>query len=129
MENTHNSNPSVNSNPTPNYGTHITGNAGDANGFDATQTNNPSTFTFNNQTQAWIALPNTANPLRAGNAYRIMVRGSRSADLNSNNADPTSTTLRSTGTLVTGTVVMKKPGQVALLVCRSFHPVQAVIVL
>lgn len=111
MENSHNLSTSVNYDPIPNYGTHITGNAGEANEFDASQTNNPSAFTFDNQTQHWLPLPNTANPLTAGNAYRILVRGSRSTDLNNNTATPTPTTLRSLGTLVTDTVVMKKPGE------------------
>ncbi|MCW3106344.1 MAG: C-terminal target protein [Segetibacter sp.] len=110
MENTNNASTSVNNDPVPNYGTHITGSGGDTNGFDATSTNNPSLFTFDNVTQIWGAVPNTNGVFAAGNAYRMLVRGSRAIDLSSNSASPTVTVLRSTGTLVTGSVTMAKAG-------------------
>jgi len=110
MENTNNPSRWVNNNPVPNFGTHITGSGGSVNGFDQTYTNNPSLFTLDNATQDWVAATNTGSLLKAGSAYRIMVRGSRSTDLNSNTPPPSPTTLRAAGTLVTGTVSMKKTG-------------------
>ena len=74
MENTNNTSTSINNNPNPNYGTHITGSAGSANGFDATGLNSPSLFNFNNVSQAWAAVANTSGVFTAGTAYRIMVR-------------------------------------------------------
>ena len=110
MENINNSSLYVNNNPVPNYGTHITGAGGATNGFDITYTNNPSLFTYDNLNQVWNAATNTNNTLNVGMAYRILVRGSRSTDITQ--ADPPSsvTTLRATGTLATGTIVMAKPG-------------------
>lgn len=110
MENTNNPSTSVNNNPAPGYGTHITGTGGNSNGFDVTNTNNPSFYTFNNATQTWIAAPNTAGLFTPGNAYRILIRGSRSVDLNNNAATSSVTTLRATGTLVTGPVVFAATG-------------------
>ena len=89
-------------NPSPGYGTHITGSGGSLNGFDATVTNNPSLFTYDAASAAWVAEGNTnsaGNVLRSGEGYRILVRGSRAADLNNNAATADATTLRTTGTL------------------------------
>ena len=93
---------SSNSNTTPGYGTHITGNG--QNGLDATNTENYSMFTFKNTSpQAWENVNNTLeNNLVAGKAYRILIRGDRSINLNINNPTPTPTILRATGTLVVG---------------------------
>lgn len=92
-----------NSNTAPGYGTHIAGSLTGANGFDATQSGAASLFVFNNTSQAWSAISNTnTNTLTAGEPYRLMVRGSRSVDLNSNTATPSITTLRTTGTLKIG---------------------------
>lgn len=110
MENANNENTTVNRNPSPGYGTHITGSGGAANGFDVSATNNPSLFTFNNQTQGWVPVTNTGGRFNAGNAYRIMIRGSRSTNLNNNEAPPSVTTLRATGSIVTGPIVLAKPG-------------------
>ncbi|MGO3237359.1 MAG: T9SS type A sorting domain-containing protein [Psychroflexus halocasei] len=88
-------------------GTHITGAGGAANGFDVTQTNNPSVFTFNNQSASqnssdvWEVLTSASQLMEAGKAYRIMVRGDRTIDLNDQNATPTNTTLISKGSLMT----------------------------
>lgn len=88
---------------TSGLGTHITGSTTGANGFDATQTGNASLYTHNNSTQSWSAISNTnTNTLTAGNAYRLMVRGDRTVDISINTPTPTNTTLRSTGTIVTG---------------------------
>jgi autotransporter-associated beta strand protein len=89
-------------NPSPGYGTHITGSGGSSNGFDATVTNNPSLFTYDALAAAWVAEGNTnsaGNVLRSGEGYRLLVRGSRAADLNNNAATADATTLRTTGTL------------------------------
>jgi sugar lactone lactonase YvrE len=92
-----------NMNPKPGFGTHITGSSTGSNGFDATQTTNASLFGFNNSTGQWTTIANTdTNLLNAGTAYRLMVRGDRSIDLNNNAPTPTPTTLRATGTLFIG---------------------------
>ncbi len=110
MENTNNPNTSTNNNPVPGCGTHITGAGSSTNGFDATNTNSPSMFTYNNQTQLWEAVPNTAGLFTAGNAYRLMVRGSRSTDLNTNTPPSSPTTLRAKGALATGQILFAKSG-------------------
>lgn len=88
---------------TPNLGTHITGTGGTANGFDATATDNPSMFTFDNTLSTWAAVTNTNGNLTVGFPYRLMVRGDRTVDLTINNPEPTNTTLRATGDLYIGT--------------------------
>lgn len=90
-------------NPNPGYGTHITGSTSGANGFDATQTGNPSMWTYDNNTGAYTPIPNTTTrKLYAGEAYRIIVRGDRSINMNTNNPTPNNTILRSWGRIVTG---------------------------
>lgn len=86
---------------TPGVGTHIIGAGGFANGFDDSNTNNPSMFTHNNATEAWTEVSNatTGSSLSAGTPYRIMIRGDRTTNLSSNSATPSATTLSSTGTL------------------------------
>ncbi len=94
-------------NPNPGFGTHITGTTTDGtNGFDGSQTGNASLLLFDNSTQTWGAIDNTdVNTVVAGNAYNIFVRGDRSIDLASDPADaPNNTTLRTTGSLVSGDV-------------------------
>ena len=89
-------------NPNGGYGTHITGNSSGQNGFDATLTGNPSLFTFNQGNQVWQAINNTNTlTLSTGEAYRVLVRGSRATDLTSNSPTPDNTTIRTTGTLTT----------------------------
>jgi hypothetical protein len=103
-----------NTNTTPGYGTHITGSTVGVNGFDATQTGAASLFSYNNATQAWAGISNTnTNTLAAGEAYRLMVRGSRSVDLTNNAATSSSTTLRTTGSLKIGTFTNSNLSQVA----------------
>lgn len=102
-----------NSNTSFGYGTHITGSLTGANGFDASQSGAASVFNFNNTTQGWSAILNTdVKTLVAGDPYRIMVRGSRAVDLNSNTATPSVTTLRTTGTLKIGTYTNSSLSQV-----------------
>ncbi len=104
QEGTNNPNTSTNNNPMSGFGTHIAGGS-NANGFDATVNNNPSLFTFNNATQAWVAAANTnVATLSATTPYRILVRGDRSIDLNLANPAASNTVLRATGSLTTGTV-------------------------
>lgn len=89
-------------NPLPGYGTHITGVGGSTNGFDASNANSPSLFTFNASSYAWVAEANTndaANVLKRGEAYRIFIRGDRSANLNTDVEAASATTLRTKGVL------------------------------
>ncbi len=91
--------------------THITGGA--SGGFDVTETNNPSMFTYNNQVASgtgWSPIANTnATNLTAGVGYRMLVRGDRTptnitaATTDNMNA---AITLSATGTLRTGTVAL-----------------------
>lgn len=97
--------PNNNNDPNPGYGTHIAGSTTGANGFDATQTGNPSLFLYDNSSQNWNAISNTnTNTLTAGTPYRMMIRGSRSVNINQadNSPTPTITTLRTFGNLYTG---------------------------
>lgn len=93
-------------NPNPGYGTHITGvgnGADGTNGFDFNPSGAASMFTFNNNTQQWSSIANTnIDQLLAGKPYRLLVRGSRNINLQSNNATPTNTKIRSNGTVVKG---------------------------
>ncbi|MCA0426937.1 MAG: T9SS type A sorting domain-containing protein [Bacteroidetes bacterium] len=94
-----------------------------SNGFDATQTNAPSMFTFNETTavntntagnnggtvynNAWVTVPNTnSTTLQAGKGYKVFVRGNKSqgCDLvNGANPSPNDVTLSGTGVLAQGT--------------------------
>lgn len=83
-----------------NLGTHITGPGGNSNGFDATQTNNASMFTFSNSDQFYELVLNTSasgSILKNNTSYTLFVRGDRSIALTSNTSAPTPTTLRTTG--------------------------------
>ncbi|MBU3663569.1 MAG: T9SS type A sorting domain-containing protein, partial [Bacteroidetes bacterium] len=89
---------------------HITGANGG--GFDATPTNNPSAFSFNEATfngttnSGWSAFTNTANTIGAGQGTRILVRGPRSQSnlLDGTNPTPQAATLDFTGVVNQGTV-------------------------
>jgi len=100
----------VDDNPNPGYGTHITGtgtNADQWNGFDITPSGNASLYLFNNASQNWFSVNNTDNTnLIAGNAYRLMVRGDRSLDIQLNTATPNNTILRARGTVRSGDINM-----------------------
>jgi Secretion system C-terminal sorting domain len=92
-------------NPNPGYGTHITGSGGNTNGFDASGTLNPSLFTFNNSSGAWAEVTSTASTIALGSAYRLMIRGDRAYNINgSSKQTATATTLRTRGTVATGTL-------------------------
>jgi hypothetical protein len=89
------------------WGTDITGAGAPLNGFDESGSNNPSMFTYDNVARTWNAVTNTLTTnLAAGTPYRLMVRGDRTIDQFQNESEPTNTTLRSTGTIVTGNVVV-----------------------
>ncbi|GAA0753999.1 T9SS type A sorting domain-containing protein [Psychroflexus lacisalsi] len=89
--------------PNSGFGTHITGSTTGANGFDATETGNPSMFEWNSSDVEWNSIPNTSSKtFNAGDAYAILIRGDRSTTLNSNTAVGPATTLRTTGKLVVG---------------------------
>jgi hypothetical protein len=91
-------------------GTHITGSTTGANGFDATTSGEPSEFTYNvditpttDIVPIWKNIPNTdVKKLEADTGYLIFVRGDRTINLSDSTAS-SNTTLRSTGTLITGT--------------------------
>lgn len=101
-----------NQNPNPGYGTHITGSTTGANGFDATLLGNKSLQIFNNSTQSWSGISNTnSTTLSTGSAYLLMIRGNRSFDLNTvSSTTNTATTLRATGTLISGQIIMNSTG-------------------
>ncbi len=99
----------LNQNPNPGYGTHISGSKTGLKGFDATQSGAASLFeyVFTNGNAAWSAIPNTdIVKLKAGKPYRLMVRGDRSINMLTNNPAPTGTILRSWGTIVKGDTTM-----------------------
>lgn len=94
----------------------ITGSGGAANGFAASNTNNPSAFWFNPVTgdntttgvnPGWTAFTNTngagANALPRYGAVRILVRGVPGEGLNSTNYTPSATTIDVTGVINQGT--------------------------
>ena len=90
-------------------GTHITGSETGDNGFDVTETGNPSLFGFST-TNGWEAVTDTDNTnLEAGVPYRLMVRGDRSIDLTDKDATPNTTTLISTGDLQVGSTNISFP--------------------
>jgi hypothetical protein len=97
-------------------GTHITGGA--TGGFDVTETNNPSMFTYDNLVatgSGWTPNTNATN-LAAGVGYRVLVRGDRAVNLTVASADAmnAATTLSATGTLRTGTVILNSSSTPAI---------------
>ena len=102
------------SNLVPGYGTHITGNSGNTNNFDVTQSNAPSLYLASNGTITSLTYTPVGSTttgvgasLNALTGYFLYIRGDRSVSLQvplGNNMPTTSTTLRTTGTLVTGPV-------------------------
>lgn len=89
----------------PGLGTHITGPSA-ANGFDINGSGAYSLYTFDNDNYVWSVVPNTnTEQLAIGAPLRMMVRGDRTTDLTNNNAIPSVTTLRASGTVHTGDFV------------------------
>lgn len=98
----------INVNNVPGYGTQITGTGGSANGFDKTQTNQPSLYLgVNGSSIGYTPITSTlSNTLNAKTGYFLFIRGDRSSNITLPSATgmPTSaTTLRATGTVLTGT--------------------------
>lgn len=104
----------TNINPLANYGTQITGAGGNSNGFDVSQSNAASLYYASNAVvPAYTAATNTSTGLNPLTGYFLFLRGDRSMDMTlaNTNVPPvpvplpsSSTTLRTTGTLVKGTV-------------------------
>lgn len=102
-----------NDNPNPGFGTHITGTGEqsptpfiDPNGFDWNPSGNPSLFIFDNLNRNWESVESTKNTsFQAGDAYRLLVRGSRDIDISSIASPPDQTILRTFGVLGQGTTV------------------------
>lgn len=98
-------------NPTPGYGTHITGIRIDSfpdqtNGFDGTQTGRPSLFTYDVNSDTYIPVPNTdVLKLDYTTGYLLYVRGDRSINLDIDQQDSTNTILRATGSIAQGTQI------------------------
>jgi fibronectin-binding autotransporter adhesin len=90
------------------YGTHITGTAGNAAGFDETQFNSNSLFTYTSTGPAWVPVTSTLTgasaTMDAKTGYMLFVRGNRD-NLNAlqTSLGYSNTTLRATGTLPQGT--------------------------
>ena len=97
----------TNVNPAANYGTQITGAAGNANGFDVTVSNASSLYAIANAvTPTYTAIGTTTGTLNALTGYFLYIRGDRSMNMQvplGSNMPTSHTTLRTTGTLVTGT--------------------------
>jgi hypothetical protein len=97
----------TNDDPVPLFGAQITGAGGNANGFDKTASNASSLYTASNAvTPTYTAVAGTGGTLNALTGYFLYVRGDRSMDMQiplAPNMPTSSTTLRTTGTLVTGT--------------------------
>jgi len=108
QEGQHNTSQTVFINTNPGYGTQITGSTTGLNGFDATQTGNPSMIGFsNNSSQSWIPVTNTdVNTLTSGQAFEVMIRGDRSTILTTNTPSLSPTTLRTNGILTYGSVTL-----------------------
>ncbi|MFL5741704.1 MAG: hypothetical protein ACJ75B_15870, partial [Flavisolibacter sp.] len=96
---------SVNPNPKPGFGTHITGGAvfgTVANGFDQNPGASSSLKFYNSPTDAWKDQPNTNATPAGSNAWMIFVRGDRGINLSNSSVAPTPTVLEATGPLKTG---------------------------
>ena len=97
----------TNVNLVPLFGTQITGALGNTNGFDKTQSNAASLYTATNAvTPTYTAIGNTSSTLNALTGYFLYVRGDRSMNMTLPLAvgmPTSSTTLRTTGTVLTGT--------------------------
>jgi uncharacterized repeat protein (TIGR01451 family) len=89
-----------NGNTPANYGTQVTGAGGIAAGFDK-YTATPSLKYYDYTTNNWIGITNTNNPVYNANGYMIFVRGDRT--VTAFDQPPVVTTLRTKGTLLTGT--------------------------
>lgn len=106
---------STNVNAYPGYGTQITGSKTGANGFDLTQLGTTSMYTYNNATNAWVAVTATnTGTMAATTPYLLFLRGDRSHPLTSNTNYSGAVTLRTTGALVSGTIALSTSSTPAL---------------
>lgn len=104
----------TNSDPVPTFGTQISGLNGNANGFDKTQTNAASLYTFINGsningTLGYAAVTSTSGTLDAKKGYFLYIRGDRSTSMqvpySPTGGMPTSSTaLRATGAIQKGAI-------------------------
>ncbi|MFL5740171.1 MAG: T9SS type A sorting domain-containing protein [Flavisolibacter sp.] len=100
-------NVSVNPNPFPGYGTHITGGpvfGSAANGFDQNPGSASSIKVYNSSTDSWVSQPNTNASAVGLIAYMTFIRGDRGIALSNSSVPPTPTTLRSKGTMWIGDI-------------------------
>ncbi|MFN2261055.1 MAG: T9SS type A sorting domain-containing protein [Psychroflexus sp.] len=87
----------------PNVGTHITGGSV-TNGFDQSDSNNPSLYVFNLENYQYTAVSNTkTTKLINTEGYYFLIRGDRSINLQINDETETETVLEQTGSLHIGT--------------------------
>lgn len=97
----------TNVNNIPGYGVQITGAGGNANGFDKTASNASSLYTVTNgSTLTYSAVGSTSGTLNAKTGYFLFIRGDRSMNMtlpSTVNMPTSATTLRATGSLITGT--------------------------
>ncbi|MDB5207297.1 MAG: type sorting protein [Flavisolibacter sp.] len=94
---------SPNPNPNPGFGTHITqGSSAAGLDFNTAAGATGSLKQYNNVTNTWDIVNNTAIPAVNSNAWFIFVRGDRSISLSFSSVPPNNTTLRSRGNLKTG---------------------------
>ncbi|MFI5221483.1 MAG: T9SS type A sorting domain-containing protein [Bacteroidia bacterium] len=84
-----------------------------SNGFDATGTNSPSVYYYNetaggNLNNGWTAAPNTGMTLTPGLGYRVFIRGDRSSLLRLTGVDNSQNAVTSnlTGTVNSGDITM-----------------------
>ncbi len=92
---------STGSNPVPRFGIQLTGAGGTAAGFDAYSAS-PSMKTYNSSTGQYVGVPSTnATNIASSGPYMVFVRGDRT--VSSVSAPATAVTLRTKGTLYTGT--------------------------
>lgn len=106
---------STNVNAYPGYGTQITGSKTGANGFDLSQMGTSSMYTYDNASNAWVAIAATnTGTMSATSPYLLFLRGDRSHPLTSNTNYSGAVTLRTTGTITSGNVSLSTSSSPAL---------------
>ncbi|HUC82741.1 MAG TPA: CHRD domain-containing protein [Flavisolibacter sp.] len=101
---------SPNPNPSPGYGTHITGGpiyGSTANGFDQNPGAESSIKRYNSIINNWEVLQNTNATYVGADAYMTFIRGDRGIPIGLNTVPPTTTTLRAKGPLRVGDQVFQ----------------------
>jgi hypothetical protein len=93
-------------NTVPNRGTLITSKFANwaSQGFDALSSTSGSMQTYNPATNTFVDIANTGAAIETQKGYALYVRGDRSVGVNPGVTAPGSTTLRTNGTLYTGTL-------------------------